>query len=80
MSSPQKPFIPNPPALPGLTFRHFAGSDDHTAMLAIRQDSVAHDQIDPHSSREGLPTEADLRATFPEATTRDHPDGVRIKQ
>jgi mycothiol synthase len=43
-------------------------------MLAIRLGSAAHDQIDPRSSREGLPTEADLRATFPEATMSNHPD------
>jgi mycothiol synthase len=62
------------PALPGLTFRHFATPDDYAAMLAIRLHSAAHDQIDPRSSREGLPTEADLRATFPETTMRGHPD------
>jgi mycothiol synthase len=60
--------------LPGLAFRHFATPDDYAAMLAIRIDSAAHDQIDPRSSREGLPTEADLRATFPEATMPGHPD------
>ena len=62
------------PRLPGLTFRHLATPADYLAMRAIRIDSAPHDQIDPRSSREGLPTEADLRATFPEATMRDHPD------
>jgi mycothiol synthase len=74
MSLPAPPFVPDAPAVPGLTFRHFTRAADYPAMAAIRMGSAQHDQIDPHSSREGLPTEADLCATFPEATMRDHPD------
>jgi ribosomal protein S18 acetylase RimI-like enzyme len=74
MSSLLTPDVLHPPTLPGLTFRHFAGEADYAGMLAVRLGSAAHDQIDPRSSREALPSEADLRASFPEASTRDHPD------
>lgn len=74
MSSPPTPVVSRPPGLPGLTFRHLQSAADHAAMFAVRTGSVAHDQIDLRSSREALPSEEDLRTTFPEATMRDHPD------
>jgi mycothiol synthase len=61
-------------AIPGLAFRPLATTTDYAGMLAVRLGSVAHDQIDTRSSREGLPDEEDLRVTFPAETMLDHPD------
>jgi mycothiol synthase len=74
MSLPDSRLVPEPPAIPGLSFRHFTSPADYAAMAAIRLGSARHDQIDPRSSREGIPTADDLRAAFPEATVIDNPD------
>jgi mycothiol synthase len=74
MSVPERPFVPNAPAIPGLSFRHFASPADYAAMAAVRLGSARPDQVDPRSSREGIPTADDLRAAFPEAMVMNNPD------
>jgi mycothiol synthase len=74
MSVPERPFVPNAPAIPGLSFRQFASPADYAAMAAVRLGSARHDQVDPRSSREGIPTADDLRAAFPEAMVMNNPD------
>ncbi len=74
MSLLDPPLVLDVPTIPGLSFRHFASPADYSAMAAIRLGSAQYDQIDPRSSREGIPTADDLCAAFPEAIVRNNPD------
>jgi GNAT superfamily N-acetyltransferase len=66
--------MPHAPELPGLTFRHVASFADYAGMANVHAESYRHDQIDPHSSRESVPDEAELRVMFSEATVLGNRD------
>ncbi len=66
--------LPDAPAIPTLIFRHFHDATDHAGMAAVHENSHTWDQVDPRSAREGVPTAADLAATFPEAEMLDNAD------
>ncbi len=68
--------VPAAPALSGLTFRHITSIADYAAMAAIHAGSQQHDHIDPHSSRESVPDEAQLRGMFPQENMIGNPDLV----
>ena len=74
MMYPDSPVVPAAPTMPGLSFRYFESPSDYRAMAAVQSDSAAHDQIDPRSSRETIPSAEDLQATFPESVIRAAPD------
>jgi ribosomal protein S18 acetylase RimI-like enzyme len=74
MSPSDPPIVPDAPAISGLAFRHFDSPADYPAMAAIRSGSAQHDQIDPRSSREGVPSAEDHRGMFPEAEMLANPD------
>jgi mycothiol synthase len=71
--------LPDAPQMPGLTFRHFHAATDYAGMVDVREGSRAWDQVDPRSAREGVPTAADLAATFPEADVYDNPDMLIVE-
>jgi ribosomal protein S18 acetylase RimI-like enzyme len=52
--------LPHAHTIPGLVFRPYHGTYDLSAMVAVREGSSVHDQIDPQSAREGIPTVEDL--------------------
>ncbi|MCX6045907.1 MAG: GNAT family N-acetyltransferase [Chloroflexi bacterium] len=74
MSNNQTFTLSTAPPIPGLTFRHFRGATDHAGMAAVHENSRVWDQVDPRSAREGVPTSADLAATFPEAEMGENAD------
>lgn len=74
MPESNQPILPETPALPGLSFRYVASFEDYVGMAEVHAGSYHHDQIDPHSSRESIPDEAQLRRMFPEETVLGNPD------
>jgi len=46
--------LPNPPAIPGLTFRHFRGAADFPPMVAVITASVEADKIERVQTAEEL--------------------------
>ena len=73
MQPPDHPLIPTAPDINGLMFR-YAELADYGGMAAVHANSYQHDRIDSHSSRESVPSEADLRNMFDQATITGNPD------
>jgi len=55
------------PDLPGLSFRPIRGEQDAEALYAVHAGRIAHDQVDPLSRFEDLPSREGLRASLSQA-------------
>lgn len=52
--------LPDAPPVTGLIFRTLAGAEDADAFLAVRQGCAMHDQVDPLSTTESIPTHSQM--------------------
>lgn len=68
------PSILTAPTIDGLNFRSFAALSDYGGMADVHAHSYTHDGIDPRSSRENVPSQADLRSMFAETSIVGNPD------
>ena len=56
--------LPDTPAISDLVFRRFRGAADYAPMVAVREGAREWDQVDPLSSREGIPTVDEMAVTL----------------
>ncbi|HEY7349271.1 MAG TPA: GNAT family N-acetyltransferase [Ktedonobacterales bacterium] len=64
MTNDERIHLPDAPAISGLMFRRFRGAADYAPIVAVHEGSREWDQVDPLSSREGVPTVDSLAASF----------------
>jgi GNAT superfamily N-acetyltransferase len=63
--------LPDAPALPGLSFRHFNDEDDFAAMVRVIEGCQEYDHVDPLSPEAGIPSVKELAESFSEAQNID---------
>ena len=72
--------LPDAPLIAGLIFRPLAGAEDTDALLAVRHGCAAHDQVDPLSTTEGIPTRGQMTETLSAAIAAGQPDRWLVVQ
>jgi ribosomal protein S18 acetylase RimI-like enzyme len=66
--------LPDPPAIPGLCFRHPRGEQDAGALAALSARRVELGAGDPYSTLESLPTREEIRAALDQAAAAQQLD------
>ena len=72
--------LPDAPAIAGLSFRHIRGVQDADAVYAIHLGRKEHDQVDPLSTLESLPSREQILATFSQMVAENRSDRSLIAQ
>lgn len=68
------------PAIAGLNFRPIRGEEDAAALHAIHMGRMAHDEVDPLSASEDLPSHEHLRASLAKAVAGRQQDQWLVAQ
>ena len=72
--------LPDAPAVAGLSFRPIRGEQDAEALYAVHAGRLAHDQVDPFSSFEDLPSREGLGAELSQALAEGRQDQWLVAQ
>ncbi len=72
--------IPDAPPIPGLTCRPIVGVADADALHAVHLGRAGHDQVDPLSTTEGIPTREHLLAALTAAVAASQQDRWLVVQ
>jgi mycothiol synthase len=72
--------LPGAPTLAGLSFRSVRGEEDADALYAVHAGRLAHDQVDPVSSYEDLPSCDGLAAELSKAVVEARQDQWLVAQ
>lgn len=72
--------LPDAPFIADLTFRPLVGAEESDALLAVRQGCTAHDQVDPLSTTEGIPTRDQMSQTVNAAVATNQHDRWLVAQ
>jgi ribosomal protein S18 acetylase RimI-like enzyme len=72
--------LPDAPAIAGLAFRPLRGLEDAAALYAIHQTRRIHDEVDPLSTLESVPTLEQVRTILSDAVAAGHPDRWLLAQ
>lgn len=67
-------YLPDAPAIAGLIFRPLCGEQDADALYAVRVGCMAHDEIDPLSTLEGLPSRDQILSMLSNAVAESQQD------
>jgi len=59
------------PVLPDVLFRRLRGAHEYASLVAVHEGGRVADQIDPHSTLEGIPTVAEFADDFAASATHD---------
>jgi mycothiol synthase len=73
-------FLPDAPAIAGLSFRHIRGAQDAEAVYAIHMGRKECDQIDPLSTVESLPSRDQILTTLSQVAQENHQDRTLIAE
>ena len=74
------PTIPDAPCIAGLMFRSITGVEDASALRAVHLGRAAHDQVDPLSTTERIPTCEQISAALAAATAAGEQDRWLVAQ
>ena len=72
--------VPDAPAIAGFSFRSIRGIEDANALHAVRAGSMAHDEVDPLSTLEGILSREDLHASLAKAVVDSQQDRWLVAQ